>query len=134
MLERRFPRRIDSLDAVFAFVAQFLRERGIDPERAFELDLIAEELFTNMVKYGGGNAEVSMTLRSEGDVVTLVLRDFDGRPYDVTRPAPLPAETAAGEPRAGGRGLHLVQRLADRLDYHHDGRVGTITVTKRLSA
>jgi len=129
VLERRFPRHIDSLDAIFAFIAEFLRERGIDPARAFELDLIAEELFTNMAKYGGGNAEVSLALSSEGDEVTLVFRDYDGRPYDVTRPAALPDVL-----RAGGRGLHLVQRLADGLDYHHDGRVGTTTVRKRLSA
>lgn len=130
VLERRFPRTIGSLDAIFAFIAEFLRERGIDPARAFDLELITEELFTNMVKYGGGVADVSLALRREGDTVVLVLRDFDGRPYDVTRPAPLPD----GVPRAGGRGLHLVQRLADGLDYHHDGRIGTITVRKRLPA
>lgn len=133
MHERRFPRTIGSLDAIFAFIAEFLRERRLDSAHAFDLDLIAEELFTNMVKYGGGEADVALALRHEGDTVTLVFRDFDGDPYDVTRPSRLPADVPLPEQRSGGRGLHLVQRLADGLDYHHDGRIGTITVRKRLS-
>lgn len=131
--ERRFPRSIGSLEGIFAFIAEFLREQELDGTSAFELDLIAEELFTNMVKYGGGGADVSLGLARDGDVVTLVLRDFDGRPYDVTRPSPLPANVPLAERRAGGMGLHLVQRLADGLDYSHDGRIGTITVRKRLA-
>jgi anti-sigma regulatory factor (Ser/Thr protein kinase) len=65
--------------------------------------------------------------------VTLVLRDFDPRPYDVTRPRDVSVQAPLHERRAGGLGLHLVQRMADGLEYRHDGRSGTITVTKRLS-
>jgi len=130
--ERRFPRSFDSLDAIFGFVAEFLRAERLDAGHAFDLDLIAEELFTNMVKYGGGAEPIAMALSREGDTVVLVLRDFDARPYDVTRPRALPADLPLSERRAGGMGLHLVQRIADRLEYHHDGRTGTITVRKRL--
>jgi anti-sigma regulatory factor (Ser/Thr protein kinase) len=131
--ERRFPRAIASLDAIFATIADFLREHGLDGGCAFDLDLIAEELFTNMVKYGGTGGDVGFALAKEGDVVTMVFRDIGGPPYDVTLPRPLPgADTPLAERRPGGLGLHLVQRIADRLDYRHDGRTGTITVTKRI--
>jgi anti-sigma regulatory factor (Ser/Thr protein kinase) len=130
--ERRFPRAIASLDAIFATIADFLREHGLDRGCAFDLDLIAEELFTNMVKYGGA-ADVGFALAKEGDVVTMVFRDIGGPPYDVTLPRTLPAaDTPLAERRPGGLGLHLVQRIADGLDYRHDGRTGTITVTKRI--
>lgn len=132
----RFARTIDSLDSIFAFIAEFLREHRLDSGHAFDLDLIAEELFTNMVKYGGGEAEVELRLAREGDIVTLVFRDFDGRPYDVTAARALPPrpDTARlADESFGGRGLHLVQRLADGLEYHHDGQVGTTTVRKRLA-
>lgn len=132
--ERRFPRSFDSLDAIFGFIGEFLRAERLDGQHAFELDLIAEELFTNMVKYGGGAEPIAMSLSREGDTVILVLRDFDGTPYDVTRPRTLPADAPLSERRAGGMGLHLVQRMADGLDYRHDGRTGTITVRKRIPA
>ena len=133
MDERRFPRTIASLDAIFATIAAFLREHGLDRGIAFDLDLIAEELFTNMVKYGGTGGDVGFALAKDGDVVTMVFRDIGGPPYDVTLPRPLPgADTPLASRRPGGLGLHLVQRIADGLDYRHDGRTGTITVTKRV--
>jgi serine/threonine-protein kinase RsbW len=131
--ERRFPRSFDSLDGIFGYIAEFLRDERLDTAHAFDLDLIAEELFTNMVKYGGGAEPIAMGLSREGDTVVLVLRDFDARPWDVTLPRALPAERPVGERRAGGLGLHLVQRIADGLDYRHDGRTGTITVRKRIA-
>ncbi|HYJ32799.1 MAG TPA: ATP-binding protein [Candidatus Binatia bacterium] len=132
MDERRFPRSFDSLEPIFGMIADFLRDEGLDGTVAFDLDLIAEELFTNMVKYGSGNEPVAIGLRREEDAVLLVLRDFDARPWDVTRPRALP-DAPIAQRKAGGLGLHLVQRLADGLEYHHDGRSGTITVRKRVA-
>lgn len=133
MDERCYPREIGSLDAIFAAIADFLREHRLDAGAAFDLDLIAEELFTNMVKYGAKGGEVGLALAREGEVVTMVFRDIGGPPYDVTTPRALPsAETPLEARRPGGMGLHLVQRIADGLEYRHDGRTGTITVRKRV--
>jgi serine/threonine-protein kinase RsbW len=132
--ERRFPRSIQSLNEVFTFIADFLRRHGLDAGHSFDLDLLAEELFTNTVKYGTGNGAIALGLDLEPGAIVLQLRDFGAEPYDVTRPRPLPADGPLAERKPGGLGLHLVQRIADRLDYDHDGHVSTITVRKRLSA
>lgn len=113
-------------------IAEFLQAEGLDAAHAFDLDLMAEELFTNMVKYGNGAEPVSIGLGRDGDAVVLVLRDFGASPWDVTRPRALP-EAPIERRRAGGLGLHLVQRLADGLDYRHDGRSGIVTVRKRVA-
>ena len=130
--ERRFPRSFESLDGIFGMIAEFLRAEGLDAAHAFDLDLMAEELFTNMVKYGNGAEPVAIGLARDGDAVVLVLRDVGAPPWDVTRPRALP-DAPLDERRAGGLGLHLVQRLADRLEYHHDGHTGTVTVRKRVA-
>jgi len=132
--ERRFARSFDSLEGLHAFIAEFLTSERLDAAHAFDLDLIAEELFTNMVKYGGGREAIAVGLAREGDTVTLVLRDFDGHPYDVTNPRGVAVDAPLEARRPGGLGLHLVQRMADDLDYCHDGRTGTITVRKRLGS
>ena len=86
-----------------------------------------------MVKYGGGSSDVALRLGREGDTVTLVFRDEGGRPFDMTDPRAHPrAAPSLDTERPGGRGLQLVQALADELRYQHDGRVGTTTVRKRL--
>ena len=119
---------------MFTFIAEFLRAHDLDGKHAFELDLLAEELFTNFVKYGTGEGAIALALGLEPGAVVMRFRDFDAAPFDVTRPRALPADGPLRERKAGGLGLHLVQRLADGLDYHHDGRVSTVTVRKRLQA
>src|SRR5262245_56371458 len=86
-MERRFPREIGSLGAIFAFVREFLAAHGIDVTHAFELDFILEELFTNTVRHGRGGAdEVLIGLARDGRAVTLTVRDFDVEAFDVTKP------------------------------------------------
>ena len=51
MLVRRFPRAVGSLPALVAFVREFFAARGMDADHAFDVDLVLEELFTNMVRH-----------------------------------------------------------------------------------
>lgn len=133
MIERTFSRNVDALGDIFEFVRAFFVSHGLPDEQTFDVDLILEELFTNMVRHTrrGGSA-ISIQLGLEGSTLTLVLRDFDVEPFDVT----LAPKTDLGRPlherNPGGLGLHLVHRLADRLQYDYRGRTSTITVTKQL--
>lgn len=134
MVERRFPRTMSSLEAIYAFVREFLSSRGIGEDAAFDLDLIAEELFTNMVKYGrGGSPEVAIALGWEAPTLTMRLTDLGAERFDPTEAPPVDTARPMAERRAGGLGLHLVLRIADRLDYAHDENGSVITVTKRLA-
>ena len=51
-MRKKFTRSLDSLDAIFSFIDKFVHSRKIDPALIFTLNLVVEELFTNMVKYG----------------------------------------------------------------------------------
>ena len=133
MAARRFPRSTAVLEEIFAFVAEFLAAEGIDRERAFDLDLILEELFTNMVKYSReGKDDVEIALAREGEGLRLTLRDFNVDRFDVTGAPDVDISRPISERRAGGLGLHLVRRIADRFEYDYRDRVSTITVWKRL--
>jgi len=133
MAARRFARSFASLEAIFAFVRETFAAEGLDPERAFDLDLIAEELFTNMVKYShSSSTEVEIALDWKAPVLTLRLRDFDVEPWDVSSPPAVNPAAPLQERRAGGLGLYLVHQLADRVEYAYENRSSTITVTKRF--
>jgi serine/threonine-protein kinase RsbW len=132
-MERSFSRDFSALDAIFGFVAGFLDHHGLEPEQSFEIDLIVEELFTNMVKYGvGRRGEIALDLRREGDDLLITLVDSDVDEFDITAvPAPemnLPLRQL----RPGGLGLHLVRQYADQIHYEYRDRNSIITVTKRL--
>ena len=69
MSERRFGRTFGSLESIFGFVAEFLEANGLPASAAFELDLVIEELFTNMVKYhphGAPEIEIGLDTARSG--------------------------------------------------------------------
>ncbi len=134
MVERCFPRKFEALDAIYGFIREFLAERGIDSGAAYDLDVIAEELFTNMVKYGrGATRDIAIALDWDASTLTIRLRDFDVEPFDPTQAPSVDTTRPISERRAGGLGLHLVRQIADRIDYTYEGRNSTITVAKRLA-
>lgn len=133
MAARRFPRTTAALETIFAFVAEFLAAEGIERERAFDFDLIVEELFTNMVKYSReGQDDIEIALTREADGLRMTLRDFNVERFDVTGTPDVDVTRPISERKAGGLGLHLVRRMADRFEYDYQDRVSTITVWKRL--
>ena len=133
MAERQFKRDVQSLDAIFDFVADFLAANGIPPSNSFYMDLLIEELFTNMVKYSKGTArDVTIGLRRDGPTLVIRLVDHGVDSFDVTAAREVDLDQPIRDRRAGGLGLHFVRRVADRVEYEYKDRTSTITVTKRL--
>jgi phosphoserine phosphatase len=134
-LSRSFPRRIDSLESLVLFTADAFAGERIDASLRGPVDLVLEELFTNMVKYGesGGNVTVGIVAVPGGVEVTLLEHEADhafdptlGPDVDIA--APLESRTP------GGLGLYLVRRLADLVEYRYDAgkRQGRTTFVKKL--
>lgn len=128
MLVRRFPRAIGSLPALVAFVREYFAARGIDADQAFDVDLVLEELFTNMVRHArGGSSEIEVGLDHDGARLTLTLRDKGVEPWDPDR-APAPGvDRPLHERRPGGLGIHFVRRLTRDLRFEHADGVTTVT-------
>jgi anti-sigma regulatory factor (Ser/Thr protein kinase) len=128
MAERRFPRNLRSLEPMVRFVADYVGARGLDPEHSFTIDLLIEEIFTNMLKHGkGGGPDVSVGLAGEREELVVTLRDFNVEPFDPTA-QPGPGE-GAGE---GGLGLRLVRQISDSVRYEYKERSAIITLTKKF--
>jgi len=133
MERRRFPRDVTALERIHEWVGTFVAANGFPAEAAFDVDLLIEELFTNMVKYNHtGRQEIEIALSAEGAVVTIRIRDFDVDSFDPTRAPEVDPDMPMEERRRGGLGLHFVRRMADSLEYDYTDRNSTVTVTKRL--
>lgn len=133
-MERRFQRDLSSLPELSRFVAEFLSRQGLAPSNAYDLDLILEELFTNVLKYSSGTDEVAVRLTRDDSIVTIALSEYGAaRAYDITRsPEPDLSRPMAERP-VGGLGIHMVRQLADTIRYEYKDRVSTTTITKRVS-
>ncbi len=135
MERRRFPRDVAALARIHEWTVEFLGGQGLDADSAFEIDLLIEELFTNMVKYNrGGSEDIEIGLSATGPVVTILVRDFDVESFDVTQAPEVDPDMPMEQRRRGGLGLHFVRQMADTIRYDYTDRNSTVTVTKRLES
>jgi anti-sigma regulatory factor (Ser/Thr protein kinase) len=131
----RFCREIAALDEIFRFVAEFVGAAEIDERTAFILDLVVEELFTNIVRHNDrGGDTVDLNVDLDDGAVHVELVDHDAEPFDPASVPPPPVTAGIGERRPGGLGLHLVRSMVDGLDYDYEPetRRMRVSVTKRL--
>ena len=131
-MRRSFPREMASLEAIVAFVREFLAREGLGEHAAYDIDLVLEELFTNLVKYGrGARGDVEISLERGPAGVTAELREFDAERFDPTQLPEVDVHRPVAERRPGGLGVHFIRTLTQSFQYDHRDRVGVISVTMR---
>jgi serine/threonine-protein kinase RsbW len=130
-----FPRSLASVPRLLDFVEAFFGTAGLETEHLFEVQLGLEELFTNVVKYGGGGtADVVVEMETKGDDLRVRLVADGVDRFDPSQAPDADVSLPLEGRRPGGLGLHLVKRLVDRIDYDYDGeaRTGRTTLIKRV--
>jgi serine/threonine-protein kinase RsbW len=135
---RAFPRGLESLERIFEFTSEFFARGAIDPRLLPTVDLVVEELFTNMVRHGtrpGAAAEIRIAMEPVEGGVEVELLDAGVDAFDVTG-TPDVDTTLPLEARApGGLGLHLARRLVDSWSYQYSEarRESRVTFRKTLA-
>jgi serine/threonine-protein kinase RsbW len=128
------PRQMGSLGLLVAFVRDFLATEGLAETSAFEIDLVLEELFTNLVRHGqSGRDAVDVSLVRSNDDLVLTLIEYDADLFDPTKAPEVDVDRPIAERRAGGLGIHLVRVLSRDFQYDWQDRLGTTTVTMRVT-
>jgi len=104
-------------------VREFLAQRGLSERTLFTIDLVLEEVVTNILKYAYFDAEshqIAIHVALTPEQVVLVVED-DGRQFDpVQTPEPDVRQRAEDRP-IGGLGLHLVRRMVQLFRYERRG-------------
>lgn len=133
--EKSFAKNLDSLDGVFDFLQEFIEGRAIAEKDAFAIKLVVEELFTNMVKYSGGeDRRISVWIGKSDHQLRLRLTDFDSESFDPDSAKIVDVSAPIEERQPGGLGLHIVKTLVDDLRYEMDDRTLTVSVSKSLES
>jgi hypothetical protein len=87
-MEKHFPRDVQVLREVFDFVGEFCATHDVPDGNVASIQLIVEELLTNMIKYNRkGTRDISVRLTRREDILEIQVTDFDVHDFDVT-PAP----------------------------------------------
>src|SRR5262249_359939 len=131
-MRRSFPRQMASLEAIVAYVREFIAQEGLDEDAASDLDLVLEELFTNLVKYGRGargDVEIALERGAEGVMASIIEKNAE--PFDPTRLPEVDVQRPISERRPGGLAVPLVRKLTKAFRYEYRDRTGVTTVTMK---
>lgn len=132
---RGFAREIASLGEIFQFLEEFVERHEADERTALAINLVVEELFTNMVRHNlGGSTEIVICLEWLDGQLNLELIDTEVEDFDLDTVDEVPVTAGIDQRRPGGLGIHLVRSLVDDLqyDYRAEDRRMRISVVKTL--
>ena len=130
---RSFTRDLSSLEPLFDFTGEFAAVHRLEEPVAFAMNLAVEELFTNRVKYGGGDDLVSLGLDVRGNALVIELAHSGARRFDPTAVPAVDVSRPLAEREPGGLGIQLVRSIMDDIAYEDRDGVAHVTVSKRLS-
>ena len=130
------PRRDAILRAIAAAVEDLGSREGWDDSLTFKVNLVLDELASNIISYGGEegrrNPDIEIEIASRNGELVIEISD-DGRPFDPLNDAPpVPAignDTSTAP--VGGLGLHLVKSMMDSLSYRREDGRNRITMVAR---
>lgn len=124
------------LSKLEGFTSEFAQKAGLSDKDLFALQIVVEELVTNVIDYGGvpaGEHAVTVELAAADGALTIVITDRGAEYNPLLREDPdvtLPAE----ERPIGGLGVHFCKKLTDAQDYVRRDGCNVLTLRKKLSA
>jgi len=119
-----------------SFIEAFAARQGIGAEDTARLQVILEELLTNVVKYGydpdSGRGTIDVSLARDGERLAIEFSD-DGRAFDPLTHAAPDLQKPVEERAVGGLGLHLIRAMTDEAHYRREAGRNHLSLERRLA-
>ena len=126
----------DELNKLEGFTADFAAKAGLCDKDLFALQIVVEELVTNVIDYGGvpaGEHAATVDLTALDGLLTIVIRDR-GREYNPLLREDPDVTLPADQRPIGGLGVHFCKKLTDEQDYERREGYNVLKLRKKISA
>lgn len=123
---------LESLGQIEQAVAAFGAEQGWPADLLFHVQLVLDELATNVINHGYGESghAFQVMVESKPQAVRIEVVD-EARPFDPLQDAPQPTTDASVEEReVGGLGVHIAKQLMDEMEYRRENGRNHLTLVK----
>ncbi|MCX6305436.1 MAG: SpoIIE family protein phosphatase [Bacteroidetes bacterium] len=128
--------QVSELDKLAARIEELSGTWNIPPKTGMEVNLVLEELFTNVVFYAFDDQHehtiiIDFVLT---DVHQLLIRlEDDGKPFNLLETKVDDViDKPLEERQIGGLGVHFVRKMMDSVEYRRDGDKNIVTLTKNF--
>lgn len=122
----------EHLAEVRNFVAKHAKEFGFDKQEVADIRLAVDEAYTNIIKHAykhDNKKTVDIELGYNGNIFWVSLLDT-GDAFDPSKYSKPDVRQKIREKKRGGVGVYLIRKLMDNVEYHTEGSINEIRMTK----
>ena len=127
------PAKIDALSECLKFVTAHAVEAGFTPSRLSEIELVVEEVVSNICRHGYDDEPGQLELRCRRvDARRLLVEFIDcGRPFDILAAPPPDLTVGVDQREVGGLGVPLIRAMVDEASYRREGNRNILRLSVR---
>ena len=125
----RLPAELSSLERFRPFVLDCARLAAVEEERIPHIELVLEELITNIVfhAYKEARGDIEVECSSPAGAFQIRITDWSSPFNPLDRPTPDLSASLEDRP-VGGLGIHLVRQISDGLDYRRENGQNVVEI------
>jgi serine/threonine-protein kinase RsbW len=127
---------LKELERLNAFLEYTGKEWGFSVDLLFQINLVAEEVVSNIIIYGykdkqaADNILLELTLLQGELKICITDHAIEFDPLKL--PPPDDLDKPASERNIGGLGVYFVRQLMDKVEYHRDDDSNILILTKKI--
>lgn len=132
--ELRLKNQVEELARVNQFNDEIGDELGLDAELRMNLNLVMEEMVSNIIFYAypeGKVADIELMAESDGRELTFTLSD-QGKAFDPTMREDTNLDVNPMEREIGGMGICIVKSIMNEVTYQRLGDRNLLTMKKNI--
>jgi serine/threonine-protein kinase RsbW len=126
--------QLDQLEYLADTMEMISGEWDIPMNIALNLNLVLEEVVTNIIFYGYDDKdehEININLSYKDNIIKVRIED-DGREFDPLQAPEPDMEKTIEESKIGGLGIHFVRTIMDDINYLRLDNKNRLTLTKHI--
>ena len=132
----RLPATMENLPNLMRFVTDLLTKNGFPEQRALEIEMAAEEVLVNIIRYAyseGSPGEVELRGRAVSEDEFMLEFEDGGVPFDPTSIPPPDVNLSLSRREPGGLGFFLVRKMVNEVRYRRENNRNILTFLIRKS-
>ena len=132
----KLKNHLNDLDKIKKTVSKMSTAICCTKRRFKEIDLILEELFTNVVCHGFNDDkehDIDISLTCDEELLVIRMED-DGQPFDVTETVSPDTKCAIEKRCVGGLGIHFIKHFIDECIYSRKKDKNIVVLKKNIAS
>jgi len=126
---------ISEIGRVTTSIQKFSEESQLAADLNFNLQVVAEEILSNIIRYGYTDARyhtILFDLQFDSEDISMLIQD-DGIPFNMLEHPVYQPPQSMNELKVGGLGIHFVRNMMDEITYRREDGQNILLLKKKTT-